>query len=178
MGNKRTENLRTESFLECLLPAQSTIRSYIATLVPIASDVDDIYQETITIAWRKFDEFEPGTDFAAWAVKIAFYRILNYRRSRAKQHLQFKDEIFEQFAEVASRNAARTHESIAALNNCIEKLPESERKLLNLRYTQNIPIKSIAERCGRTANYIYRSFSRIHCKLQRCIKQTLPQEIV
>ena len=52
---------RTEEFVRCLSKYQQRVYSFILTLVPHWADADEILQETSTVLWRKFADFEPGT---------------------------------------------------------------------------------------------------------------------
>jgi RNA polymerase sigma-70 factor (ECF subfamily) len=72
------QNRNTDNFLSLLLPNQKQILAYIMTYVPNRSDADDILQNTLSILWKKFDRYEPGSDFLAYAVTIAKYEILSY----------------------------------------------------------------------------------------------------
>ena len=58
---------------------QGRLYQYIRTLPPRDQVVDDVIQETLLVLWRKFDAFEEGTNFDAWAAKIAYYEVLKER---------------------------------------------------------------------------------------------------
>ena len=45
---------------------QRRIYGLILALVPNGPDADDIPQETCAVLWQKFDEFDPGTNWADW----------------------------------------------------------------------------------------------------------------
>ncbi len=57
---------RGERFMRLLLANQQRIYGLILALVPNWNDADDIMQETSAVMWAKFDDYEAGTDFAAW----------------------------------------------------------------------------------------------------------------
>lgn len=44
------------------------------------SEADDIVQEAAIVAYRKKDDFRPGTNFAAWVTGIVKHCALNHRR--------------------------------------------------------------------------------------------------
>ncbi|MFZ5830814.1 MAG: sigma factor, partial [Planctomycetota bacterium] len=50
---------------------QSRLRAFVRCLVVRSSDVEDILQDVNAVLWEKADEFQPGTDFWAWAIQIA-----------------------------------------------------------------------------------------------------------
>ena len=72
--------VKEEQFMRLFLQSERRILGFILSLVPNLSDAEDLMQETCSIMWSKIDQFEPGTDFTAWGISIARYRVLTYRR--------------------------------------------------------------------------------------------------
>ena len=56
-----------EEFVGLLMGSQQRVFSYILTLLPNVADAQDVLQETSIVLWRRLAEYEPGTDFTAWA---------------------------------------------------------------------------------------------------------------
>lgn len=165
----------TEEFLHLLMASQYKIRAYIAVLVPNYSDADDIMQETIAIMWRKFNEFERGTNFGGWGARIAYLNTRHYYRKKAKYAIWSDMRLFEQFADVAMKQSDHHEERLSALRECSRKLGDNERKLLHLRYELNKSIKDIAAAADRNAKYYYRVFGRIHTLLFKCVHKVLTE---
>jgi RNA polymerase sigma-70 factor (ECF subfamily) len=163
----------TEEFLHLLMANQCKIRAYIAVLVPNYSDADDIMQETIAIMWRKFNEFELGTNFGSWGVRIAYLNTLHYYKKKGKYAIWADKRLFEQFVDVATKQNDNHEERLSALRECSRKLGDNERRLLHLRYELNKSIKDIAAAADRNAKYYYRVFGRIHNLLFKCIRRVL-----
>ena len=59
----------------------------------LAADADDLLQETSLVLWEKFGQFRSGTDFYAWACKIAYFSVCNYRRRHVIATLFIDDEV-------------------------------------------------------------------------------------
>jgi RNA polymerase sigma-70 factor (ECF subfamily) len=53
---------------------QAALLAYVLTLHPDRSEAQDILQETNVVLWQKIDEFRDGTNFKAWAFRIAYHR--------------------------------------------------------------------------------------------------------
>lgn len=168
---------QTEVFLGLMMSNQDKIRSYIAVLVPNRDDADDIMQDTVTIMWRKFDEFRLGTDFAAWGVRIAYYRVLYYRRNKKGSAKQMSDGLFENLADRAVTKVNGSDDHLDALQKCIKKLDPSEKGLLKIRYESEKTTKGVAQRTGKSLTAVYRAFARIHDKLARCVRRTIAEEV-
>ena len=74
---------RGERFMRHLMGNEHRIYGFILSLVHNWSDADDLLQDVTAIMWRKFDLYEPGTNFCAWALKIARFEVLNFRKKTA-----------------------------------------------------------------------------------------------
>ncbi|MCK5001115.1 MAG: sigma-70 family RNA polymerase sigma factor [Anaerohalosphaera sp.] len=167
---------RTERFLNLMMSNQDRIRSYIAVLVPNRADADDIMQDAATIMWRKFDDFRSGSDFAAWGVRIAYYRILYYRRNKKNNAVQLSEELFDKLSYHAEKKTQQSDDHLECLRKCVEKLDVPERELLKSRYDSGQTPKALADKTGRSLTAIYRAFARIYDKLARCVRRTIAQE--
>jgi RNA polymerase sigma-70 factor (ECF subfamily) len=144
--------------------------------VPNFADAEEIMQETCGVMWRKFHQFESGTDFTAWAIQIARYRILDYRRKRYKERLIYDSEIFERIIALAEEAAARDDRRLEALRRCLTKLRDRQSRLIRLRFYEGIKPKEIADREGMSIHAVYKTLSRIYTKLVSCVRRTLVYE--
>lgn len=78
------EARRVEQFMALYSSHQRRLYLYTTTLLPAASDADDIFQEANLVLWQKFDQYEDGTNFFAWACKIIRYKVLQHREKKAR----------------------------------------------------------------------------------------------
>src|SRR6184192_1910905 len=85
---------------------QRQIFSYIYVLVPDRNDAEDLLQETSLVICEKFNQFEDGTDFVAWACQIAYWRVRYSRQKFARCKVVFDEEVLESVAHTASEMAA------------------------------------------------------------------------
>lgn len=167
---------RGRAFLRLYQANERRIYGFILTLVPDWAQAEDLMQETTMVMWSKFAEFEPGTDFAAWALCIARYQVMYYRKRRRAQRIQFSDEVLEAIAEQVCAATEQFDVRRDALRSCIKKLAEKDQELLRLRYGLDATVKSVAERVGRGIDAVYKSLNRIHVQLLHCIRKTLTTE--
>lgn len=147
------------------------MRAYIATFVPHWADGDDVLQATAAIIWRKLDDFEPGTHFIKWALRIAHFEILKYHKQR-KSRLQFSEETLEALAEPYRTFVAEDDRESEALQQCLGKLTARDRELVRLRYAHDATVKAIAQRVGRSPRAVYKALNRIHSQLLDCVRRT------
>ena len=176
MNNANGPNKRSELFLKLLMSNEVRIFSYILRLVPNFADAEDIMQETAGIMWRKFDQFQEGTNFVAWAIEIAQYRVLDYRRKKCGSPMIYEDAIFDQMVSLARESSEQDDRRLESLRRCLAKLQDRQRRLIMLRYCDDIRPKEIATRLGMSVHAVYKSLSRICEQLLMCIRRTLAFE--
>ena len=164
-------------FIRLLVENERRIYAYIRTLLGNSADADDVLQETSIILWDKFPEFDSEQgNFVAWSFKIAYYTAQNFRRKKGRSKVVFSNKLFDAVAERAAKLAPELDQRHEHLASCIEKLPESDRKLLKLRYELNSSIESTAKQCGRTTQAIYKALSRMRAALFQCINNAIQAE--
>ena len=168
-------NSDSEEFVRLLTEAQGPVYGYLMTLIPDRSRARDLLQETNITLWKKAATFEEGTNFIAWACKIAYFHVLSFRRKMAREKLVFDDDILDYLAE---RNDDRliqdfTKDRNAALKACMQKLSDKQRKLVEERYKPGASVQRIAADQGRTVGAISQTLYRIRHNLMQCIEKTL-----
>ncbi|MCG8583917.1 MAG: sigma-70 family RNA polymerase sigma factor [Pirellulales bacterium] len=165
-----------DDLIELLARHKSQLFGYIVSIVHHVPDAEDVFQQTCVVVWEKFDRFEPGTDFVAWAVTIARNKSIEFLRKQQRERRGFSDMLLSQLAErqhdEGDLHAARAR----ALETCSKKLPDDERKLIQQCYQRGVKIKDVAEDIGRPVGSVYDSLSRIRRKLFECIQRVLKAE--
>lgn len=152
---------------------QSRLRGLVRCLLVRHRDVDDLLQEVNAVLWEKADQFQPGTDFWAWASQIARFKVLNHVRKLGRERLVFDDAVLEQLAEIASTRAGQLDQRRAALDHCLQQLPPPQRQLIDLRYTAGQTVELIGATIGRPAGSVRQALYRIRTALQACIERQM-----
>lgn len=170
---KNNDNDHSTEFLQLLAKHDRALSLYVFGLIPHNADADDILQETKMIMWRCFDQFEIGTNFIAWARRIAFHQILTYRRKKKKDHLPLSDEMLDQVGERIAELTDQEHLRKNALQSCLNNLKDDHRKIMLLRYDEEMEIDDIAATVKTTPGAVYRALSRLRLSLLDCINNRL-----
>lgn len=168
---------KMELFASLLATCQRKVFLYIMALVHNPTDAEEILQETNLILWRKFEQYRPGTDFAQWACRVAYYEVLKYREKRAKQEHLFSTQFLEQFADEVENFLQQADLRREALTGCVQKLRHQDRQLLWQRYQPTATTRSVAEALGRSIQGTRKSLHRIRTTLLECIRRTLAREL-
>jgi len=114
------------------------------------ADAEDVAQETLLRAYRRFDRLRDRTRFRAWLVRIAFRLALDRLRSGKRRDL--RDTVWSQ---PEHQPPTRTAEDLAAskelqahLDNALAELPEKLRLVLLLAAMEGHTIEEIAGMLG------------------------------
>jgi len=175
-GTNNVVGDRGDRFLTAFLPHQQALFVYIYSLVPQRQDAADILQQTALVLWKKFDEFAPGTDFLAWASRIAYLEVLHLRRSKARHAEILDDDVLREVAEAAPESRPFLDATLAALQYCVDKLSASDADLLKRRYEHGQSGAEMADSLGRPSNSISKSLGRVRRILAECIRRRLAAE--
>lgn len=167
---------RVDEFVRLLAQNQRRLYVYVHTLVPNPADTEEVLQNTNLVLWREFGKFETGTNFAAWACRVALNQVLAWRKKRQRDRLQFSDAFLGAVAAEADRSADALEERCRALAGCVEKLPADHREMVRVRYTEGGSIEATAAALHRTVEATYRALSRIRHVLHDCVTRTLERE--
>lgn len=136
-NNNLSDNSRGQLFLRLYRANERRIYGFILTLVPDWSQADDLMQEAVEVMWSKFDQFEPGTDFISWALRIARYRVLNYYKKKRTQRLRFSSEVIKDIDDRVVSATNKMDDYREALYQCLKKLSTRDRQIVYLRYELN-----------------------------------------
>jgi RNA polymerase sigma-70 factor (ECF subfamily) len=150
------------------------IYAYIYSLVFNGPDADDVFQETSLVLLQKFDDFQPGTNFPAWAFRVAYHKSLKLL-GRRKSTVLIDETLMAILADEWRPNVDQIDNRIAALNLCLEQFPPRDRELIRLRYEGDQSIEEMARQMERSTSLIYKSLSRIHDLLLSCIRRRLAE---
>ena len=167
---------RTQEFVQLFTRHARRIYGFIWTLRPNVVDAEEIFQETSAVLWDKFDQFEAGTDFMAWACRIAHYKVLSQQQRRQRDRLHFSEAFIETVAAENQACESTLDARQRALVECLKKLSERDRDLLERRYFAGATTKVVAEQVGRSVDAVYKALNRIHEALFQCIDRTLSVE--
>jgi RNA polymerase sigma-70 factor (ECF subfamily) len=170
------QDKRTLEFLKLFLRHQQEIYAYILTLVPHLHDADDLFQDGMIVMWQKFDQFQLGTNFAAWGVQIMRFQILGYRRNLARsKRVLMEDSLFEALMNYMPTIQDETAARIEALRKCLTLLDDRSKRIIKMRYERNISMEKIALYLKISRRHVYHVLGQINSVLLRCMRRTLAE---
>ena len=164
---------RQEAFVRLMNGAQPSLLRYVMSLVGNRDDAEDVLQRASVTMWRRFETFEPGSDFIAWATTVAFYEVRNFQRVSGRSRLVFSEDLMKT---LAAERATRLDEHTArleALQECVEELPDASRELIEAIYTRGEDVSALAEQMGRARQTLYNRLHAVRRALAECVQRKL-----
>jgi RNA polymerase sigma-70 factor (ECF subfamily) len=149
------------------------VRTFLAAGCQDSVVVQDLTQEVALAAWRKRDQFDANRDFVAWVIGMARFTLLRHRRNLARRFVILAPDLIESLQETLVNEVETLDHRRQALVDCREKLGEPAKRLLALRFSENLSWAEVASRLGRTHGAIRTAFSRIRDWLRMCIEARL-----
>jgi RNA polymerase sigma-70 factor, ECF subfamily len=165
-----------EEFVRLLMAHERRILTYILALLPNVADAEDVLQETSIVLWRKFPDYQPGTNFVSWAFRVAHNMVRNHRAKQCRCRVKFDEALLTAVAADVESMREELDLGRLALLDCIDELPPGDRDLLQRRYELGATIKSVAVAVNRSVEGMYKSMRRIHDTLFDCIHRKLTSE--
>jgi RNA polymerase sigma-70 factor len=149
--------------------------TYVRSLVRDAATVEDIFQETMLVAWRRFDEYDQNRPLAHWLRGIARKLVLAHyrrlRRSPGYSDVSLLEAIDERMAQIDSQPGDTWSDKVAALAQCLDLLPESLRQTVKLFYANACNTETIAAQTNTTREAAKKRLQRARGLLADCLRR-------
>lgn len=165
-----------DAFVARFLQHRHRIYAFIAKQLVNAADVEDVFQKTSVVLWKKMSEFDCDGSFFNWACGIAFNEVRNFLTVQRRSRLQFDLELVELLAQESAEEESQSESRLQALRRCLLELSERQQAILQQCYSGNESITSVAEHLGRERTALYKQLARLREKLLACIRLRLATE--
>lgn len=178
------QSLSSERFVALILKNEHRVRGFIASLMPLNTSADDIFQNSCLIALKKLADFKSVSgkaddEFVRWMCGIARFEVLQfYRKDKRKStQLSFNSELIEELADMQIENIEVIGQRTEALQECIDLLGDRDKSLIRMRYGQTKSVKEIAILMNRSSNGVYKALVRVRDQLLACINRKLAEGV-
>jgi len=165
---------------DLLLEHQVMLGGYLFLLCEDWDAAEEALQETAGFICSRWRDFQPGTDFRAWARAIARNLLKETLRKRARARREADGAALVGAAlpvgeEEWERDGAFTPRERDALARCLDRVAGDARRIVDWRYTERWSCQRIAERLGRSLEAVYKTLSRVRVQLRQCIERRLSE---
>ncbi len=133
------------------------IHNVILYVVSNPDDAPDITQEVFLKAYQKLPGFKRVSQFYSWLYRIAVNQCIDHIRRQSKHRVLINEPFCEEtFHEkpVPPTAAIERAEFHQQLNTALPALTPCQRTVFNLRYNEELSLKAIARRLGRSTGTV------------------------
>ena len=153
--------------------AQPAVAAFIKSAVRDIQHAEDILQEVASKSLINYEQYDRSRPFVPWAIGIARNEILMHYRKAKGDRLVFDESQLNAIAD----GYAQVHKSLpdrsAALEQCLERLEDRPRNVLQMRYSKGLAVSEISNQLGATPNAISRVLYKVRLALKQCVEQKL-----
>ena len=136
------------------------------------ASADDVVQNVASVLWRKFESFEQGTNFRAWAFAIARFEVLRFRDKNKETSLilSLDEKTLERLESPAVEYDNEYVEyRKGLLKQCLDRLGEDARMLVEMRYGNENSFDELAQLLKKSSGALRIQISRIRKTLRECV---------
>jgi RNA polymerase sigma-70 factor (ECF subfamily) len=118
----------------CLMGHRHRLYAFFAKQVVNPADVEDVFQKTSLVLWKKMQNFDAEGRFFHRACGIAFNEFYNFLTVQRRSRLYLDVELIELMARVAAEEESLSESRLDAFRNCLRELPERQQLTLQQSY--------------------------------------------
>ena len=178
-----TQQGDTEAFNPLVTKYQHRIYSLIYRQVHNTETAKDLTQDTFVKAYSAIREFKGDAACYTWLYRIAQNVCIDFfRRQQARAKTFSPEEVDD------TLHGTNTHPSPcqlmeqkelrAILRTAQQHLPPMRKKVFTLRYQEELPIKAIAKRLGKSEGTIKTHISKAKSQLRELLRPYLQNELL
>ena len=166
----------SEEFILELTQVQQRLFGFLFKRLADREQAREVLQLTNLVLCRKVENYQPGTNFKAWAMTVANYEVMAYRKTQVRERLVFTDEVDAMIgSDVDGRSSAQSARG-AQLSHCLQGMSSKNRELLDWRYQGEHTMEKIAEDIGSTIGAVKVKLHRLRRQLLGCIQNRMQED--
>ena len=168
--------VKAEAVFEILVRENADMLvTYLRAVVWNPAVVEDLFQETMLVAWRRLPEYDQTRPFGPWLRGIAARLVMAHARKAKRDLMVCDDSVMEyldqQVQRISQRSGDSWDERLVALRQCVAALPEAHRQAISLRYLEGRTADGIAGLLDVTREAIKKRLQRARALLLACLRR-------
>ncbi len=171
LGNRDRE----AAFEEIVRANQAWVRGYLRSRLWDWAAADDLAQDVFVTAYLKFRDFRGDSSMESWLRGIAHNHLRNFIRKHREAAIGGSEELQALIDEDcgAWHSDAESSARADALAECLRRLPEHAKALLERRYVVGRSVREIADDTGKGYSALTMQLRRFRETLADCIAREM-----
>lgn len=162
-----------ERFTQLWTRAQPSVHKFVYSLLRNNTAADDVVQNVSLALLRKFNEFDTTKEFLPWALGVAKFEVLSHRRDYARSRILANSDLLAKYTMLWAEIAPSITDEESELQICLTRLTDRQRKLMHLRYVEDLNSMEIGDRLGLSPANVRKMLERSRDAMKKCIQQRL-----
>jgi RNA polymerase sigma-70 factor len=148
---------------------------YLRCALGDVSEVDDLFQETMVVAWRRLDDFDHTRPFGPWLRGIARKLLQAHHRQETRRRCTptTLDRLETRLAQLAACHGDTWKEKLEILRGCVRGLPEHYHAVVVRRYFQEQAIPQLSRALGLSSAAVKKRLQRARAMVLDCMERKL-----
>ena len=167
--------LNAEEIFEILVAEHTPmLTAYLRSRLWQKDVVEDVFQETMMVAWRRLGDFDRTRLFGPWLRGIANRLVMAQRRKHGRDMLNSQPEVIEileeRFNRIQQLEGDGFRDKIKKLRTCLKQLPDPMREVIELSYGRGMLLKEISSAIGSSTEATKKRIQRARQRIAECIE--------
>ncbi len=171
-----SETVLLEALLRRFYANQGKIRGFVFSATRDYHATEDILQEVAIVVAKKASTYDTERPALPWFMGIARNQIQRHYRAKGKAANNVSYELLEDFVPLfSSYESEEISDRQVALKRCVDKLPQKQKRIMQMRYVEELDCSQISDTLGRSIQGIYGLLKRMKLGLRKCVEFQLQQ---
>lgn len=171
---ERAQRGDRDAFRQVVTAVHRDVRRLLAGFQVTAGLAEDVLQDTFVKAYESLVSYRPAGTFVPWIKAIARNLLLNELRAQKRLVVTEQDQLAEALVDDALADAERAEEvgaQVSRLRDCLDRLGEPGRTLVEARYLRGESTATLAARCKQSEVWIRVTLFRVRRLLRACMEE-------
>jgi RNA polymerase sigma-70 factor (ECF subfamily) len=135
-------------------------------------DTDDLLQNIFIKIWNSLSSFRGDSQIYTWLYRIATNETLNYLRKIRRENLISFEMVGDILANRVDEDPYFNGDALQReLHKAIQRLPEKQRLVFNMRYFDELKYEDIAEITGTSVGALKASYHHAYNKIKEALEE-------
>lgn len=148
--------------------------SYLRSIVHGHDVVEDLFQETMLVAWRRLEDYDRTQPFGPWLRGIAARLAMAHRRKSARVGLACEPQVLaaleEEYRRFERSPADSFRQRIERIAACLDKLPPLLRDAVDMVYGRGMSVQALALAVETSEEAAKKRVQRARQALAECVQ--------
>ena len=137
-------------------------------------DTNDLLQDIFIKIWTALPSFRGDAKLYTWIYRIATNEVLNHlRKKRFKALISFEDPLAKADKMIDDDVHFNGNQLQRELHKAIQRLPEKQRVVFNLRYFDEMKYEDISEITGTSVGALKASYHHAYSKVKEDLQKAI-----